>query len=238
MVSENRTSDKLDAAAILAAARLLVEPGSVVELRALHVEQRYGRPATVAGFFDSDHLDQLAEEAAGLSPRSTGVYVTLNPLNPDLLARRCNRVAAADSGLLSADLHVLRRRWLLVDADPVRTSGVSATDGEKALAWSVIQEVREDLRGSCWADPVLADSGNGYHLLYPIDLPPDDGGLVKRTLQALAARYDTARVKVDTTVFNPARISKLYGTLSRKGDGTPDRPHRLAKLLEVPTCPR
>jgi len=27
-------------------------------------------------------------------------------------------------------------------------------------------------------------------------------------------------------VFNPARICKLYGTLSRKGDSTPERPHR------------
>ena len=46
--------------------------------------------------------------------------------------------------------------------------------------------------------------------------------------------FSDQRVKVDTTTFNPARIVKLYGTPARKGDSTEDRPHRLARLLEVP----
>ena len=41
-------------------------------------------------------------------------------------------------------------------------------------------------------------------------------------------------MKVDTSTFNPARIVKLYGTPARKGDSMPDRPHRLARLLDVP----
>jgi hypothetical protein len=36
-------------------------------------------------------------------------------------------------------------------------------------------------------------------------------------------------------VFNPARIWKLYGTIARKGDSLPDRPHRLARVLDVPS---
>ena len=32
--------------------------------------------------------------------------------------------------------------------------------------------------------------------------------------------------------FNPARIWKLYGTLAAKGDPTPERPHRLSRLVE------
>jgi hypothetical protein len=39
---------------------------------------------------------------------------------------------------------------------------------------------------------------------------------------------------VDTANANPARIWKLYGTCSRKGDHTPERPHRRARLLSVP----
>jgi hypothetical protein len=41
-------------------------------------------------------------------------------------------------------------------------------------------------------------------------------------------------VQLDRSVFNPARIVKLYGTLSCKGDNTEDRPHRMSKLLTVP----
>jgi hypothetical protein len=53
-------------------------------------------------------------------------------------------------------------------------------------------------------------------------------------LQALAARFDDERVKIDQKVANPARIWKLYGTVAAKGDHTADRPHRVSRLLEVP----
>jgi hypothetical protein len=216
---------------------LFVEPGQVTELRALRVVQRYGRPQTVAGFFDAGHLDDMAAQAIRLTPEAAGVYFIPNALSPDLLARRCNRVAAADTGLLAGDGHVIARRWLLVDADPVRVGGVSATDAEKANAARTIRAVRDWLRGRGWPGPVLADSGNGFHLLYRIDLPADDGALVRRALRALAARFDTDAVKIDQAVYNAARIVKLYGTASRKGDSTPERPHRRSRVLEVPGCP-
>src|SRR5262249_47639952 len=149
------------------------------------------------------------------------------------LARRCNRVDWAGEGELAKDKDVRRRRWLLVDADPVRDPLVSATDEEKARARDTVLAARDFLRGRGWPDPVLADSGNSYHLLYRAALPAADGGLVERVLAALAGRFDTDRVKVDRKVFNPARICKLPGTWARKGDHTPARPHRRAQLLEV-----
>ncbi|HEY4760661.1 MAG TPA: hypothetical protein VIH42_08785, partial [Thermoguttaceae bacterium] len=83
-------------------------------------------------------------------------------------------------------------------------------------------------------DPIEADSGNGGHLLYRIDLPADEGGLVQRVLKVLDHQFSDQAVEVDVSVFNPARISKLYGTLACKGDSVPDRPHRIARLLYVP----
>jgi hypothetical protein len=127
------------------------------------------------------------------------------------------------------------RRWLLIDADPVRDPLISATDQEKQNARDTVLAVREYLRSRAWPEPFLADSGNGYHLLYRIDLPADDVGTVERILKALAARFDSDQVKIDQKVFNPARICKLPGTLARKGDNTPQRPHRRAKLLEGPS---
>ncbi len=44
----------------------------------------------------------------------------------------------------------------------------------------------------------------------------------------------TEQVKVDTTTYNAARITKLYGTVSCKGDSTEERPHRRSKILYVP----
>jgi hypothetical protein len=213
--------------------QLFVEPGQVVELRALHV-QGYGRPHVEAGFFDSEHLLHMAKVALGVTDSARGVYFTLNPLNRDLLARRCNRIAKADEGELSKDKHVRARRWLLVDADPVRDPLVSATDSEKAAAQDTILDVRSYLQSKCWPDPILADSGNGFHLLYRVDLPSDDGRVVERVLQALAARFDNDHCKIDKSVFNPSRICKMPGTLARKGDNVPTRPHRRSQILEVP----
>jgi len=164
------------------------------------------------------------------------VYVTLNPLDPVLLARANNRLKeqGGRAGDCAADANVLARRWLLVDVDPVKLAGVSATDGEKAAARTVTDGVRQDLDGRGWPAPMVIDSGNGYHLWYRVELPRDDGGTVQGILTGLARKHDTAAATVDTAVFNPSRIAKLPGTWARKGDSLPDRPHRMARILEVP----
>ncbi|MBP3954868.1 hypothetical protein J8F10_06175 [Gemmata sp. G18] len=214
--------------------RLLVAPGQVVELRALKVRRGTGRPHTEAGFFDSEHLTEMARAAFDLTDRAGGVYFTLNPLNPDLLARRRFRTDWADGGELAKDKDALTRRWLLVDADPKRDPHISATDAEKLRSRETAHAVRAFLRERGWPEPILADSGNGYHLLYRVELPAEDRGLVKRVLAALAVRFDSEHVTIDRSVFNAGQLCKFPGTLARKGDRTEDRPHRRAKLLEIP----
>jgi hypothetical protein len=213
---------------------LFVGPDDVAELRALQVSQRYGRPATVAGFFDGQHLADMATAALELTEQCRGVYLTMNPLRREILARCANRTKKAEQGDLASDQHVACRRWLLLDIDPVRVAGIGATDAEKAAAREVADAVRRDLDGRGWPAPILADSGNGWHLFYRLDLPADDGEVVKRCLAALATRHDTAAAKVDKSVCNAARIVKVPGTAARKGDPTDDRPHRRGGILEIP----
>src|SRR5262249_57025876 len=90
-----------------------------------------------------------------------------------------------------------------------------------------------------WPAPVEADSGNGAHLLYRIDLANNDGaaGLVQGCLAALDWQFSDAAVNVDTTVYNASRICKLYGTLAVKGDATAERPHRRSAILSAPDRP-
>jgi hypothetical protein len=217
----------------------------VIELRALVVPQRYGGPATEAGFFEITSQNgrtafcREVQRLVALPPEQSaeGVYVTINPVNPALLARANNRLKVLkDKKPVSAtDKDIIGRRWLPIDIDPVRPSGISATETEKATARNFIDGVRKDLRGRGWPDPLLVDSGNGFHLWYRIDFPTDDNGVVERAIKALAARHDTPNAKLDTSVFNPSRIMKLPGTWARKGDSLPDRPHRMSRVLEVPT---
>jgi len=212
---------------------LLIPADQVTELRALQVPEGRGFEKTYSGYFDD--RDKLVEEAVKLSDRGAkGVYVTLNPVDPALLARANNRAKKAQKGSSTGDDHIVRRRWLAIDGDPVRPSGISSTDAEHESAVTRIREVRDYLREQGWPEGVLADSGNGGHLLFRIDIDRDDNGLVERCLEALALKFSDDKVSVDTCVHNPARIWKLYGTVARKGDPTPDRPHRIARLLEVP----
>ncbi|CAA9448295.1 MAG: hypothetical protein AVDCRST_MAG28-1100 [uncultured Rubrobacteraceae bacterium] len=206
----------------------LVESGDVTEIRA------FGDKQTVSGYFDNG--DDFVAAAHRMDLRGYEVYVTLNRVDPALFARAANRTKERPKNTTS-DRDVLRRQWLLLDFDCVRPSGVSSTEAEKEAAELRAREVREYLRGRGWPDPVVGDSGNGYHLLYRIDLPNDQEStdLVKNVLQALAFRFDDEKVKVDTSVYNAARISKVYGTMARKGDDVPGRPHRRSELLKVPT---
>ncbi len=223
-----------DPAEIRRALDLLLQPGQVTELRALEVTTpEYRRPHTVSGYFDDP--DALASAAMKIAPYAKGIYVTPNPVNPALLARSANRIRPlTERDASTSDADIVARRWLPIDADPRRPSGISATDAEHAAALARVRQIRDALAAEGWPAPILADSGNGGHLLYAIDLPPDDGGQVRRALEALAFRFDDDLVGIDQKVFNPARIWKLYGTPARKGDSTPDRPHRLARILEAP----
>ena len=79
-------------AAIRAALGMLV-PNQVVELRALHVPVSPSVSRTFSGFFSS--LDLLAKAAAALSDQgASGVYFTMNPVDPDFLDRSPNEVGA------------------------------------------------------------------------------------------------------------------------------------------------
>src|SRR5262249_36877605 len=134
------------------------------------------------------------------------------------------------------DEHISCRRWFLIDCDVVRPAGISSTNEEHAKGICRATEIRDLLRLQGWPDPILADSGNGGHLLYHLDLPntAKETELLKTCLAALALRFDDEHVTIDPVTYNASRICKLYGTLAAKGDDMPGRPHRYAKLMDVP----
>jgi hypothetical protein len=84
---------------------------------------------------------------------------------------------------------------------------------------------------------IFADSGNGYHLLVRIDLQANElsRSLVESLLKGLDAKFSNVQVGVDTTCFNEGRVCKIYGTVSRKGENTLERPWRVARLLDAPS---
>ncbi|NOS99474.1 MAG: site-specific integrase [Phycisphaerales bacterium] len=233
--STNTTTESsaapVDAAAIADALLRISAPGQVIELRALEASLGKRQPGTLSGYFNDPQ--RLAHEVGRITS-AKGIYFTLNPLNPALLARAENRIKYASRGESAADGDVTARRRMLVDLDPVRPSGVSATDAEHEAALAKAFAIVAAMCALGWPEPIIADSGNGAHLLYWIDLPAVDDGLIERCLAAFAKQFNDKAVTIDLKVFNPARICRLYGTWARKGDNTVERPHRCSRIVKAP----
>jgi hypothetical protein len=78
-------------------------------------------------------------------------------------------------------------------------------------------------------------SGNGYHLYYGLsDLENSESAKegVRATLHHLSRLFDNDIVGVDTTVFNASRVTKVPGTVMRKGVPADDRPYRVAVVCD------
>jgi hypothetical protein len=136
----------------------------------------------------------------------------------------------------TSDRDIICRRWFPIDIDPVRPSGISSSGAEKTAALDKAEKIMQFLSEMGFPEPIRADSGNGAHLLYRIDLPnsPESNQCIKTCLEVLADLFSDNQVHVDTAVGNPGRIWKLYGTMAQKGDSTPERPHRRATLISAP----
>ncbi len=210
---------EIDLAEARRALAVLADPAHGCELRGLHAGGKFGGSVVRKGA----DLDGLLQGAGMLSGT---IYYAINPIRPNA------KSATAES--------VVRRRWLLVDVDPERPADASATDAEKIEASAVADAVVLYLGAQGWPAPVVVDSGNGYHLLYRIDLPPDEPSrlLLKTVLEALGERFDNERAQVDRKVFNASRIAKLPGTWARKGPCSDERPHRPCRLLLAPETPQ
>lgn len=223
-----------------------VLPGEVVEVRILKVfgpsgvwGKEYAR-GTVSGYFDDHDSFCKAVAAADKTPHG-GIYFTLQVIDPRLIGRAFNRLKPTN--ITTSDSNVISYRYLPIDVDPVRPAGVSSSDAELKTALDLRNNIASEITKEIGLPaPIRAVSGNGGHLLFRLpDMPVNEEskGFIKDTLDGLSARFDTDEVKVDTTVFNPARIWKLYGTTAKKGDAVPAgeyraaRPHRMAYIDDL-----
>ncbi len=205
----------------------LKKPEEVVEIRILKTDK-----GTISGYFDDEEkLITSIQKYIG----KYDIYVTLNPTKEELLARCSNRLQTyAKNTSSDQDIKVIRH--LLIDIDPIRASGISSTDEEKQTALTLIKKIRKDLVLEGLPEPLVADSGNGYHMLLPVEVEntKDNVAVIKEFLGTLDFLYSNAQAQVDVTTYNPSRIVKLYGTKACKGDDTEERPHRWSKLVKVP----
>jgi hypothetical protein len=144
-----------------------VSPGEVVEFRIPDAEGNLDGKriwGTVLGYFDSHEVFCEAVKKAE-SLHHEGIFITLQGIDPRLLARSFNRLK--QSKLATSDNDVLFYRWLPIDLDPVRPSGIASSDSELKEALRlrdvVAQWIIENLH---FPRPIKAMSGNGGHALF------------------------------------------------------------------------
>ena len=197
--------------------RLIHPRAAWIEIRVKGAKGVYGR-----NFAD---LDDAADYAAERSeqPETVAVWVTTNAIDIGTWQ---------DSQKLVGDHNISTRTACFIDFDAVYPDGEKTNSTEAELEATRVAAVQciEYLSGLGFPRPALITSGNGHQVWYRVNLPADDGGLIERFLIALAAKFPG----VDQTVYNPGRVGRLPGTMNRRDPETPERPHRLAKIVDAP----
>lgn len=188
-----------------------------------------------SGYFKSmDNLIAQIEPFTEMEDEQ--IYFILNKIEDACYGRQqCEKMVKSPKATTS-DNNITRRKWVLIDYDPIRPSGVNASDEEFDLAYKKAQDVFVFLRDQGFHDPIVCKSGNGWHTIFPCDLPNDDStrDLISKFLQSIALMFNDDKVDIDEAVFNAARICKLYGTVAKKGANLQDRPWRMSEIVYVP----
>jgi hypothetical protein len=216
----------------------LIEPDAVAEIRIMGVKDG-NYEANYSGYFND--IEKMVDCAARYSGRAPAVYITLQKCKSALLARSANTLKKQKKqGATTSDLDIEKYCWFPIDCDAVRPAGISSTDEEHEAAIKKSRDIFKYLGQMGWPEPIAADSGNGGHLCYKINVPITKDNskeiqeVIKLALLALAQKFTDKVVDIDRSVHNPSRIWKLYGTMAKKGDETEDRKHRMAKILYIP----
>lgn len=184
---------------------LLHEPDAIIEIRSIDPKP------TVSGYFRADS-PRIAAELAKYPNRT--FYQSLNPVKSACYARAQHERLVERPKETTSDNDIIGFQWILIDADPVRPSGVSASAEEKKAAHAVAGKTMKRLMATGFSEPIVADSGNGYHLLFKVHISTDDRQVVADFLSVLDMWFSTDEAKIDTAVYNPSRITKLYGTIA------------------------
>ncbi len=162
-------------------------------------------------------------EALRLNADGYNIYTVMNPIK------------LTSTGYAAGDDDIACRNLFLVDIDRAVKKIEPANDAEVEAARLVADAIKALTKERGWSDPIRVMSGNGHHLYYVLkDVPntPETTSTVQQVLQSLATEFDTVVVKVDTVVFNASRITKVPGTIMRKGMESEGRPYRMAVIYE------
>lgn len=169
-----------------------------------------------------EYKKEIETRARLFNDAGYNVYAVMNPIKASATSD-----AASDADIDYRDL-------VLIDIDRKDTAQDAATDAEVEKARQTADKIDADLRGRGWPPPIRVMSGNGHHLYFELERLPNSDEVrdaIRELLKLLDYTYGCEVMKVDTSVYNASRITKVPGTVMRKGTESADRPHRRAEVM-------
>lgn len=196
-----------------------------------------GAKKIISGYFRG--ADGLIRELRKLQTRDldgANIYITLNAINDACYDRKQRETLRTYNDATTSDNDVIGYDWLMIDLDPVRPKDTSSTDDQIKAAKEKANKIYKYLADIGFEKPLVAESGNGIHLLYKVALNANENvkTLLKNSLLALDMLFTDDVIGVDCVNYNQSRICKLYGTLAQKGSGSEERPHRMSRIVSCP----
>ena len=214
--------------------QIFKKPNRLAEVRLLAPNRTY------SGYFKDVEtlIMQMRQYLLSENERYYGklqVYCIFNDINEELYGRE-QKDKFVSGAKATKDDEMSKRNFVLIDLDPKRISGISASDEEFERAHRKAVEVYQYLLEQGFSEPIIAISGNGYHLYCPCDMPNDEAShtLVNTFLKALGTMFTDEYVDVDQTVGNVANLTKMMGSWAKKGSNGDDRKWRMARFVKIP----
>ncbi len=186
------------------------------------------------GLFGRNDVDALVKALRPHQDKWMTVYIGLNPTTVTLVNWQEEAVphaTLAPTRNRSKDSDIVGFRRFLIDIDRRNKNG-NATPEELQGAKAIAETINKDLVVAGFPPLALACSGNGAHLVGCYDFPCDQQHILANFLCYLGEKYSNDDFEIDTCVHNPCRITKLYGTITRKHAATKDRPQRMSRLSD------
>ena len=169
--------------------------------------------------------DTFIKEVAYMNKESFTCYTGIQPRIEGLNASASNEGVKA--------LHKL-----YTDIDPKRPDKTNSTDAEKAGALLVARKIQTDFESRGYQRPIVADSGNGFWVLFTIpEIEINDtnraevAAKLKAWGQRIIDKYSSVAVKIDN-VYDLKRITKVFGTRIFNKPESEGRPQRVSGFLD------
>ncbi len=205
-----------------------------VELRMIRVE----KPPVIKTATTEQELLTICHEWNGKAQ----IYCGMRERRAGFLNGKSRGKAAKAEDISAVTLTV-------VDVDPIKAEGFkdeATTDEELAYAIKASEHLAQWHEGRGFLRPPRGMSGNGTQLWFPFprwEVTDENRKVIPERLKAFAqecrdALPDDLRDKVSIdSIHDLPRIIKVIGTLSVKGNHTPERPHRVSRWIDDERSP-